>query len=188
MENMDVFDAEEAGSGIPTSSGDEVQKVETKVHQTIKKVTEDIGQRFHLNTAVSSIMELFNLVKAERDGLRGSRNGLRALKQAMENMLLLLSPFAPHFCEELWERTGGRGVLVSASWPDYDPRLAVEDRVTVVVQVNGKLRDRFEADRGTPESELKDSALSLPRIQSLVGEKTVRKIVCIPDKLVNIVI
>jgi len=122
-----------------------------KTHQTIRKVGEDIGKRFHLNTAISSIMELYNLIRKEKDALRENEAGRSVLARSMEIIIVLLAPFTPHFSEELWERTGHRDLLARFPWPSFDPDLAKEETVTVVVQINGKLRDKFEAEVGIGE-------------------------------------
>ncbi len=188
-ENLDLFEAgaaagagpgaEPAGAGLPLLK---------KTHQTIRKVTEDIEKRFHLNTAISALMELYNLAKKEKDELRRSGEGRRVLRLALESLVVLLSPFTPHLCEELWEMTGNRTVLARHPWPPYDPELAREEKVTVVVQVNGKLRDRFEADAGITEDEIRTAALRLERITAALAGKTVRKVICIENRLVNIVV
>ena len=159
-----------------------------KTHQTIRKVTEDIGKRFHLNTAISSIMELYNLIRKEKASLAQEEEGRAVLRLALESLIVLLAPFTPHLAEELWEFTGHRVLLARYPWPEYDPELAKEDRITVVVQVNGKLRDRFEAEATIKEAEMKERALGLERIRALVAGRTVRKVICIGNRLVNIVI
>jgi leucyl-tRNA synthetase len=193
-ENIDLFAAgpstapATAGAGaVPASAGDAPSRVIKKTHQTIRKVTEDIGVRFHLNTAISSIMELYNLVKKERDGLRETPAGRAALRLALESIVRLLSPFTPHLTEELWEKTGHRGLLMRSPWPVYDPELAREEMATVIVQINGKLRDKFEAMPDLPEPELEAAALALPKIRAALGGKTPRKVISVKNKLVNIV-
>jgi len=166
----------------------EKSRLRIKMHQTIRKVTEDIGQRYHLNTAVSSIMEFFNLIRREEEELRKNDEGKSLLKEAMTSLVLLLYPFAPHISEELWERMGHREFLIRTPWLSYDPRLALAEKVTIVVQVNGKLRDRFEIERDTDEEEVKERALGLSRVQSFISGKDVKKVVCIQNKLVNIVV
>ena len=158
------------------------------MHQTIKKVSEDIEKRYHLNTAISSLMEFYNLIKREKEILRQNSSGRAVLKELLESLILLLSPFAPHICEELWERTGHKNFLFRIPWPLYDPKLASEERVTIVVQVNGKLRDKFEAERDSAEEEIKEQALGLSRIRHLVGDQKPKKIIYVKNKLVNIVI
>ncbi|MEN6310910.1 MAG: class I tRNA ligase family protein, partial [Acidobacteriota bacterium] len=185
-ENLDLFGAGE-GAPVAAVAGDSAGLVLKKTHQTIRKVGEDIEVRFHLNTAVSSIMELLNLVKKERDALRETAAGRDALRRAIETIVAMLSPFAPHMAEELWERTGHRGLLMLSAWPAYDADLAREETVAIVVQVNGKLRDKFEAEPGLAEAELRARALALPKIQAALGGRPARKVICVKDKLVNIV-
>lgn len=192
-ENIDLFAAAPstapatAGAGAAPSGGGATSQVVKKTHQTIRKVTEDIGVRFHLNTAISSMMELYNLVKKERDGLRETPAGRAALRLALESIVRLLSPFTPHLAEELWEKTGHRGLLMRSAWPVYDPELAREEMATVIVQVNGKLRDKFEAMPDLPEPELEAAALALPKIRAALGGKPPRKVISVKNKLVSIV-
>ncbi len=185
LENIDLFapgaPAAEAAAGGPAVP------IVRKTHQTIRKVTEDISVRFHLNTAISSIMELYNMAKKERDELRGTAEGRAGLRLALESMIRLLSPFTPHIAEELWERTGHDGLLTRSAWPAFDPALAREEMATVVVQVNGKVRDRFEAAPDLPEAELEATALALPKVQAALGGKPPRKVISVKNKLVNIV-
>jgi leucyl-tRNA synthetase len=185
-ENLDLFAVGAASAG-PAPARGPAAPVVRKTHQTIRKVTEDIAVRFHLNTAISSIMELYNLAKKERDELRWSPEGRAALRLALESIVRLLSPFAPHLAEELWEKTGHQGLLMRSPWPAFNPALAREETATVVVQVNGKLRDRFEAVPDLPEAELEAAALALPKVQAALGGKPPRKIVSVKNKLVNIV-
>lgn len=159
-----------------------------KMHQTIKKVSWDIEKRYHLNTAVSAIMELYNQIKKEKETLEKSEEGRNLLREALENLVLLLSPFAPHLCEELWQRSGHKTLLVRSPWPSFDPELAREETVTIVVQVNGKLRDKFEAPRDLSEEEMTKQSLGLSRIQAIMGERKAKKVICIPNRLVNIVL
>jgi leucyl-tRNA synthetase len=174
-------------SGFSPGEG-RIHPLRIKMHQTIRKVTEDIDKRYHLNTAISSIMELFNMIKAEKQGLSQSDEGKALLKQAVESMILLLSPFAPHICEELWEELGYLTHLAMTPWPSYEPELAKEERVTIVVQINGKLRDKFEAVRDADEQVLKETAIGLPRIHELIGGRQVKKVIHIKNKLINIVL
>jgi len=185
-ENLDLFAS--GAADAPGAAGEAGDRLIRKTHQTIRKVGEDIGVRFHLNTAISSIMELYNQIRKDRDVLRESAGGRVALRKSLETMVLLLSPFCPHVAEELWERSGHPGLLVHAAWPSFDPELAAEEIATIVVQVNGKLRDRFDAPRDLPEAELEKAALALPKIQAALGGKTARKVVSVKNKLVSIVV
>jgi len=127
-------------------------------------------------------------IKTEKEGLTQSDEGKGLLRETVAKMILLLSPFAPHICEELWEQMGYQTLLVQTPWPSYEPELAKEERVTIVVQINGKLRDRFEVERDTKEEELKEKALGLDKISNLIGDKEVKKMIHIKNKLINIVI
>jgi len=188
QQNLKLFKKEENINPAEEESSEEAHYLRMKMHQEIKKVTEDIGDRYHLNTAVSTIMEFFNQIKRASSQLKSNQSGRRLIKESAGVLLKLLSPFAPHMTEELWECTGQSSHLILSPWPQYDPRLVTEDRVTIVVQVNGKLRDRFEVERNTPENKVKSQALSLERIHKYVRDEEPKKIVYIKNKLVNIVI
>jgi leucyl-tRNA synthetase len=177
-----------SGEGEFPQLTDSPPRLMIKMHQTIRKVTEDIEKRYHLNTAISAIMEFFNLIKADREDLEQRGEGKALLKEAVDKMVLLLSPFAPHLCEELWEQLGHQKLLARTPWPSYDPELAVEERVTIVVQVNGKLRDKFEVERDAEEETLEQIALGLEKIRNFLGDSDVKKVICLKNKLVNIVL
>jgi leucyl-tRNA synthetase len=154
-------------------------------HKTIKRVTEDI-ERFHLNTAIASIMELVNaiykIVEVERKNAE-----LQLLKGIIEQLIILLSPFAPHAAEELWETIGNKGHVLDRPWPAYNEAYIREERVTIAVQVNGKLRDTCEAARDLNEAELKQMVLSLDKVRKYLEAREIRKMIVIPNKLINIV-
>ncbi len=186
-ENIDLFSGENP-LDQDVFHRDSYERLQKKLHQTIKKVSEDIEVRFHLNTAISALMELVNLIKKEKDRLRASHQGRQLLRQALEALNLMVSPFAPHVAEELWERTGHKTLVAESPWPVYDPELAKEEMVTIVVQVNGKVRDKFEAPLDADEEELKQKALSLKRIQEILAGQQPKKIVCVKNKLVSLVV
>ncbi|MCJ7644962.1 MAG: class I tRNA ligase family protein, partial [Candidatus Aminicenantes bacterium] len=187
-ENLDVFAGGAPGLPNDPPAGGSIDRVLRKMHQTIKKVGGDIEVRFHLNTAVSSIMELYNLVRKETGALRQSAEGKAVLRSALEALVQLLSPFSPHIAEELWEKTGHAEILIRTPWPAFDPALAREEMVTIVVQVNGKVRDKFEAVRELSDKELEREALRLPKVRAALGGRPARKVICVKDKLVSIVI
>ena len=144
-----------------------------------------IEVRIHHNTAIAAIMELVNAIA----GLKADDETSRALRwQALGIAVQLLYPFAPHLGEEVWERMGNKEHLTFHPWPEYDHELAAEEMLTVVVQVNGKLRGRIEVPTGTGEEEVKAAALEDERVQRFVEGKTVRKTIYVPDKLLNIVV
>jgi len=186
-ENLDLFYRDKNQALEAASESESHLHLKTKMHQTIKKVGDDIEKRYHLNTAISSIMELFNSLKKECESLRSYQEDRDLVKNTMEILVLLLSPFAPHFCEEIWEKMGHQNLLLHTSWPVFDPELAREKTVTIVVQINGKLRDKFDAGRGLPKEELERKALELERILNIIGDRKIRKVIFVQDKLVNIV-
>ncbi len=185
-ENLDLFS--DKASRQEDTMGVEAKALRVKMHLTIKKVSEDIEKRYHLNTAVSSLMEFYNQIKRDRDILRKSPEGRAALKESLESLILLLSPFAPHLCEELWEKTGHKTYLFRAPWPAFDPEWAREEKITIVVQVNGKLRDTFEVERDSAEEQIKEKALDLPKIRTIRADRKPKKVIYIKNKLVNIVL
>jgi leucyl-tRNA synthetase len=157
-----------------------------KTHKTIKKVTEDI-ERFHFNTAISAVMELVNEIYLSEVKDREDEISLRVLREAIEMVVVLLSPFVPHFAEELWEILGNGESILKHPWPDYDREAVVEDEILIVVQVNGKLRDRIMVPASYGEKEIKEWALKSERVQKLLEGKRIVKVILVPQKLVNIV-
>jgi leucyl-tRNA synthetase len=157
-----------------------------KTHKTIKKVTEDI-ERFHFNTAISAIMELVNEIYIS--GVKDPMDDLsrRVTREAIETAVLLLSPFVPHFSEELWEALGNLEFIIKHSWPDYDREAVLVEEILIVIQVNGKLRDRMTIPASYGEEEVKTWALRSERIQKLIQGKEVKRVILVPQKLVNIV-
>lgn len=166
---------------------DDLKQLTFKLHQTIKKVTEDID-RFHLNTAIASIMELVNGIykHLEKEGSFGERSQA-LLKGAIETVLVLLFPFVPHISTELWSRLGNENNPLGNMWRRYDEAYVFEDRVMIAIQVNGKLRDTCEVNRDLDEGELKKTVLELEKITRHLEGKTIRKTIIVPNKLVNIV-
>lgn len=186
-ENEDLFNQSEE-PGLNKLEAASYNSLLKKLHQTVRKVTEDIEVRFHLNTAISALMELVNTIRKEKDILRQSKAGRQLLRESLEKLILMISPFAPHIAEELWERAGHKILVAESSWPQYDPELAKEDLVTIIVQINGKLRDKFEVPLDTDEEILKEKAVNLPRIKEILGGKQPKKIVCLKNKLVSLVV
>jgi leucyl-tRNA synthetase len=193
------------GEGIPTC-GDECTDAERalrrKTHETIRRVTGDVEERMHLNTAVSSLMELVNELYAFSEGTahgapsraevqpgrveRGQT--IAVLREAMDALVLMLSPFAPHTAEELWERLGHVGSLAAAGWPSFDAAVAKAVEVVVPVQVNGKLRGRVMAPAEATEEQLRDLALADPAVRVHTDGKTIRKVVVAKGPLVSVVV
>jgi leucyl-tRNA synthetase len=155
-----------------------------KTHQTIKKVSEDVDGRFHFNTAISSVMELVNAIyTCDKDA-----ESPAVLREAIESVVRLLSPFVPHICEELWEGLGHTGGIELLGWPSFDPAALVTSEIELVVQVNGKVRGKIlvpvEADNATQEK----TALAEVNVARFIAGKQVRKVICVPGRLINIVV
>jgi leucyl-tRNA synthetase len=159
------------------------RKVLRKLHQTVKKITEDFETRWHFNTCIASVMELVNVLYAEEAGLSAA-----AAVEVIEKLGLLLAPFAPYLSQEIWEELGRDTLVFRQPWPSFDPELAKEDEAEVVVQVNGKLRARLYAPFGTPKERLESMALADEKVKAFLDGKQVVKLITVPDKLVNIVV
>jgi leucyl-tRNA synthetase len=157
-----------------------------KTHKTIKKVTEDI-ERFHFNTAISAIMELVNEIYVSEIKNQTDEISRRVIRESIETVVVLLSPFVPHFTEELWEALGNRESVIKTRWPDYDQEAVLEEEILIVIQVNGKLRDRMTIPASYGEEEVKAWALKSERIRRLVEGKKIKRVILVPKKLVNIV-
>jgi leucyl-tRNA synthetase len=168
--------------------GEEFKKLRRKTHQTIRKVTTDIEDRFHFNTAISAVMELVNLVyQVPRPG-KDDRAALAVIREAVETVIVLLAPIVPHITEELWEMMGNRGSLTAVPWPSYDPALTSEEELTIVVQVNGKLRSRITVSADESEDKIKEMALADEKTQKFLEGVKIVKVITVPKKLVNIVV
>lgn len=153
-------------------------------HQTLKKVTEDLDKRFAFNTAISSIMELVNALYHYKDK---NKDNLPVVKESIEILLILLAPFAPHITEKLWHMIGYSESIHNQEWPNFDPQAIVVDEVTVVIQVNGKVRDRLTVPVDADKKELEKQAVALPNVADNLKGKEIKKIIIVPNKLINIV-
>jgi leucyl-tRNA synthetase len=146
------------------------------MHKTIKKVSEDI-EEFKFNTAIASLMELTNAIYQ-----------YGADKEVFSNLVILISPFVPHFAEELWQLLGNKGSVIKAGWPKYDPGFLLEDNITVVIQVNGKLRSKIDVPADISEDRLKELVLSDDKLRPWLKGRPLKNLILVPKKLVNIVI
>lgn len=165
---------------------DEARSLRRLVHKSIRKVTADVDERFHFNTAISAIMELVNGIQAFPYKNLPQNSAL--LKEAVESTLLLLYPFVPHFCEELWESIGHDGGIEKAGWPSFDEEAAADEELLIVVQVNGKLRGRVVVSADSSEELVKSIAFADEKVATFLEGKTPRKIIYVPGKLLNIVL
>jgi len=161
-----------------------------KVNATVKKVTDEIEERWHFNTAVAAIMELVNEAYLALADEAAGREPLfwPLLRRLCQTTVLLLAPLAPHLADELHHRLGGRGFLIEAAWPGFDHAALAAEEVTVVLQVNGKLRGQISVPVKAGREELERLALAHERIRKYVGDKPVRKVIVVPGKLVNVVV
>jgi leucyl-tRNA synthetase len=168
----------------------EARTLRRKTHQTIAKITSDFEQ-LHLNTSVAALMELFNqIADFNADPAKASDADVFAMKEAVESLVIMLTPFAPHIGEQLWEDLGHAGGLLKEvpRWPVADPELARREELEIPIQVNGKLRSRVIAAPDVSEDELRSSALADERVQALIDGHEVVKVIVVPRRLVNVVI
>jgi len=168
----------------PEARGDALYR---KTHLTIKKVTEDIEREFHFNTAISALMEMVNeMYDYSANGVAADK--LPVVRGASDALILLIAPFAPHFAEELWESLGNTGSIANAAWPRHDPSAIVATEVTIVIQVNGKVRGKLTLPAGTSDMDIEAAALADPKVREHTGGKPPRKVIVVPGRLVNIVV
>jgi leucyl-tRNA synthetase len=163
------------------------REIRLKEHATVKKATEDIGERFQFNTAIAANMELVNALYLARAELNRSAGGRRVFSSAMASVLTLLSPVAPHLCEELWEELGHTTLLADETWPAWREDALARSMLTIVIQVNGKLRGKIEIAADAGQDEVEKAALAEANIARQLEKLTVRKVLHVPGKLVNIV-
>ena len=170
-------------------NGDETlvfEEVEKKRHYTIKTVTQDLD-RFQFNTAISRLMEFFNSIHKYRNSVDHSNQNKSGLATAIETLITLLAPFAPHLSEELWSKTGRNPSIFNQTWPEYDENKLKVKTVNMVVQVNGKLRGQLTVETGLEESKIIEEALQVEKVKKYTTDKRIIKSIVIPQKLVNFV-
>jgi leucyl-tRNA synthetase len=171
----------------------EARKIQRKLHQTIKRVSDDFQGRWHFNTSIAAIMELVNeLYAAEERAARAPSPAelipAELMQDAQRNLVLLLAPFAPHLAHELWETLGEKGSLLRASWPKYDPALAKEEEIEIPVQINGKLRGLIVVPVDSSKEAIHERAVSDEKIKSAIAGKQIVKVIIVPGRLANIVV
>jgi leucyl-tRNA synthetase len=158
-----------------------------KTHQTIFRVTRDIEDRFHFNTAISAVMELFNTMTGI-DVTDPPPPRAEVMRFALETLALLVSPIVPHFAEEIWKSLGNNPSILEQSWPSYREEVLQKDELLIVVQINGKLRSRFNVSAEADEAAIKNMALADERVQKFISNKPIKKVIVVKKKLVNIVV
>jgi leucyl-tRNA synthetase len=193
------------GEGVPACGPDCTESeraLRRKTHDTIRRVTVDIEERMHLNTAVSSMMELVNELYAFSDttphgapsraeapvGQVERPQTIAVVREALDALIVMLSPFAPHTAEEMWQMLGHPSGLTHACWPSYDPEIAKADEVVVPVQINGKVRARLTLPASLTEEQLRERVLADPVVKGHIAGKTVRKVVVAKGPLVSVVV
>ncbi len=153
-------------------------------HLTIKKVTEDIEERFHFNTAISAIMEFVNTLYQKTE----DRKQKTEFTEAVNTLVILLSPFVPHVAEEMWEMMGNKGSVTKEPWPSYNPEFIKSEEMTIIVQINGKVRSRVTVNTDISDDDLKNTVLSDIKVKEWTNDREIKKFVIVPKKLVSIVI
>jgi leucyl-tRNA synthetase len=164
---------------------EEQQVVRRQLHQTIQKVTDDLGRRYTFNTAIAANMELINTLSKFTDD---SGNGKAVRQEALEAIVLMLSPIVPHICHQLWLDLGHQRAVVSESWPQVDVTALEQDTIELVIQVNGKLRSKISVSVTASKDEVEAMALTDEHVKRFIEGKPVRKVIVVPKKLVNIVV
>lgn len=163
-----------------------------KLHQTIKRVTDSIEDNYHFNTSIAGNMELVNELYDFRNNVLGSdkesSESQKVFGEALRSTVIMLSPFAPHFCDELWEEMGEKGFLYEEAWPMYKEELTIASEITIAVQVNGKVRGSILVERTASKEEVEKMALALENVQKHTEGKNIVKVIVVPGKIVNIVV
>jgi len=184
--HADALAAELRGP-MPNELPETARALRRKVHQAIARVTDDIENRIHLNTAIAALMELeHEISRRETEVAEGPARAV--LREALEALVLLLAPFTPHVCEEMWARLGRRFSVVDRPWPTADAVVAQEETIEMAVQVNGKVRGHLSVPREADTEEVRRLALAEPRVMEHLAGKEVRKVVVVPGRLVSVVV
>jgi len=180
------------GQALPATLSPVARQIQRKLHQTMKRVTDDFQGRWHFNTCIAAVMELVNeLYGAEERATAAKADETIPpvlLSDVQHTLVLLLAPFAPFIASELWEVLGEKGNLLKAPWPKYDAALAKEDEVEIPVQINGKLRSRVVVPADSSEEFVKEKALADEKVRAAIAGKQIVKEIYVPGKLLNIVI
>ena len=181
-----VFDNLETirDAAVATGAAGDGRELRRQIHRTIKKVTEDIDGRFHFNTAIAAVMELVNAIYA----FNAKPDYPEVLREALESVVRLLAPFVPHIAEELWAALGHTQGLDAAGWPAWDEDALTEDQLTIVVQVNGKVRGKVTVAATADEATVREAALAEPNVARFLAGATLRKVVVVPGRLVSVVV
>ena len=180
-------------SGVPAkqdfeSSSPEINRLRQKTHKTLLKVKDDYQRRHSFNTAVAAIMELTNFVPKEYLSNKASLTERSAADEAIKNILIMISPIAPHVSQELWSMLNNEDMIIDVNWPHVNEKLLIENLVELVIQVNGKLRGKIEIETGLGNEEVEVLALKNENVHKHIDGKKIKKFIYIPNKLINIVV
>jgi leucyl-tRNA synthetase len=175
-------------SARPANLTAEQRELRRLIHKTIQRVSDDIEERFHFNTAIAAIMELFNALGAAAQDPRQLEAAAPLIQEGVVTMIVLLSPFVPHVTHELWEQLGRRESFDQVRWPDYSEEALEEEKLLIVVQVNGKVRGKITVAADTPREQIESQALADPRVVAFLNGQKARRTIYVPRRLVNIVV
>jgi leucyl-tRNA synthetase len=181
-----VAAASSTTSGLQSTP--EARAIQRKLHQTIKRISDDFQGRWHFNTCISAIMELVNVLYGAEEAIASKAVPPAFLAEVQSDLVLLLAPFAPYLAHELWEMTGQKASLLRAPWPKYDPELAKEEEIEIPVQVNGKLRSRVTVPADAEESFVLERALADEKVKAAIAGRKIIKKIYVPGKMVNLVV
>lgn len=183
--------AAEAGNSAGVGLGEAAETLQRTMHKTVQRVTTDVEDRFHFNTAISAIMEYVNEFYRYKDAVAAdARTEAEAelVARGLRKLVLLVAPFAPHVAEQLWHTLGHDDSVHTQAWPTFDPDLVRTDEVEIAVQVNGRVRDRLVIAADASEEEMEAGALALDKVQQFVGDKQIVRVIVVPGRLVNVVV
>ncbi len=174
--------------GAPSKVSADLKDLRRRIHRTIKKVTEDIENRYHFNTAIAAIMELFNALSAISEEELAKKETAALVKNGLESIVVLLYPFVPHISSQLWEELGHQDNLDGQGWPGYSEDALEEETLLIVIQVDGKVRGRISVPADASEEAIEKEALADPKVSAFIKGKKIQKVVQVPGRLVNIVL
>jgi len=164
---------------------DELKDLRRHTYQTVTKVSDDIGRRHTFNTAIAAVMELMNALAKVKDTSEQAR---AVVQELLEKTVLMLSPITPHICHKLWQVLGHNDAIVTVAWPEVDESALVQDKIELMVQVNGKLRSKISVAAEMAKDAIETMALADENVQKFTDGKEVRKVIVVPGRLVNIVV
>jgi leucyl-tRNA synthetase len=163
----------------------EQKSLRAKVHETIAKVSDDIGRRYTFNTAIAAVMELMNTLAKFDDN---SPQGQAGRQEALEAVVLLLSPITPHICHRLWRELGHEEAIIDVSWPEANPEALAKEEIELVVQVNGKRRGQITVAVDAAREVIESQAQSAPNVQRFIQGKEIHEVIIVPNRLINLVV